>query len=327
MQRRDFITVLGGAAAFWPLGARAQQSPERVARIAFLGAGSSSTVGSNQIDVFKKGLLENGLVEGRNIIVDYVWADGRAEGLGQLAEDLAKRNLDIIVTVGAQPVLALMATRMATPIVFAIVGDPIASGVVKSLARPGGSVTGLSMSNAELETKRIEVLKEVVPPVTRLMILHHSSTLPATVAEAVAAARTLEVEPDVVEASYPDQFEEAFERAIGRSVNGIATMASPFLSFWRKQWIELATRHRLPSVWEGAGYVDDGGLLSYGPSFPDMFRRSAGYVAKILNGARPADLPVEQPIRFVLAVNLKTAKSLGIVIPPTLLARADEVVE
>jgi len=327
MQRRDFITILGGTTAFWPLGARGQQSPERVGRIAFLGPGSSSTVNSNHIEAFKQGLLENGLVEGRNLTVDYVWADGRAEKLRQLAEDLAKRNLDIIVTVGAQPVLALMATRMATPIVFAIVGDPIASGVVKSLARPGGSVTGLSMSNADLETKRIEVLKEVVPAVTRLMILHHSSILPATVAEAVAAARALAVEPDVVEASYPDQFEETFERAIGRGVNGIATMASPFLNFWRTQLIELATRHRLPSVWEAAAYVGDGGLLSYGPSFPDMFRRSAGYVAKILNGARPADLPVEQPIRFVLAVNLKTAKSLGIAIPPTLLARADEVIE
>ena len=228
MQRRDFITALSGTAAFWPLGARAQQSPERVARIAFLGAGSSSTVSSNQIDAFKQGLLENGLVEGRNIIVDYIWADGRAERLRQLAEDLAQRNLDIIVTVGAQPVLALMATRMATPIVFAIVGDPIASGVVKSLARPGGSVTGLSMSNVDLETKRIEVLKEIAPAVTRLMILHQSNVLPATVAQAVAAARALAVEPDVVEASYPDQFEEALERAIGRGVMG-----------WRR-WLRLS---------------------------------------------------------------------------------------
>ena len=190
MQRRDFIAILwrhNGVLAAW----RTRKTiAERVARIAFLGPGSSSTVSSNHIDAFKQGLLENGLVVGRNLTVDFVWADGRAEKLRQLAEDLAKRNLDIIVTVGAQPVLALMAKRMPTPIVFAIVGDPIASGVVKSLARPGGS-DRLPMSNADMETKRIELLKEVVPAFTRLMILHHSSILPATVAEAVAAARAL----------------------------------------------------------------------------------------------------------------------------------------
>lgn len=220
-----------------------------------------------------------------------------------------------------------MATKTATPIVFAIVGDPIGNGIVTSLARPSGGVTGLSMSNTDLESKRIEILKEAAPGITRLLILHDPTLGTAALAAAEAAARTLAVEPDVVEMSAPDHIEEIFARAVARGVNGIATLASPFLNFHRKRLIELAAHHRLPSIWEGTAYVRDGGLLAYGPSFPDMYRRSAGYVAKILNGAKPADLPIEQPIRFELAVNLKAAKALGLAMPPSLLGRADEVVE
>jgi putative ABC transport system substrate-binding protein len=183
------------------------------------------------------------------------------------------------------------------------------------------------MSNSDLESKRIEVLKDAVPPLSRVMILHDSSMGAAGVAKAEAGARALAVEPLIVETSDPDQFEAVFTGTVGRGVNGLATMASPFFNFHRKRLIELAARHRLSSIWEATVYVRDGGLLSYGPSFPDMFRRSAGYVAKIINGAKAADLPVEQPIRFELGVNLNTAKALGLEIPPTLLARADEVIE
>jgi putative ABC transport system substrate-binding protein len=327
MQRRNFITLLGAAAVAWPISSRAQQSAGRVAHIAYLGALSPSTLDPRQLEAFKEGLQENGFVEGRNIAVDYVWAEGREDRLRQLAEDLASRNLDVIVTAGPQPVLALMATRATTPIVFAVVGDAIGNGIVTSLARPEGGVTGLSMSNTDLESKRVEILKETAPAVTRIMILQDPSMGTSGVAEAKAAARALAIEPDVVETSDPAKFEETFERAVARGVNGLATMASPFLNFRRKRLIGLATHHRLPSIWEGAVYVRDGGLLSYGPSFPDMYRRSAGYVAKILKGAKPADLPIEQPTRFVLAVNLKTAKALNLTVPPALLGRADEVIE
>jgi putative tryptophan/tyrosine transport system substrate-binding protein len=326
MKRREFITVVGAAAA-WPLIARAQQTTGRVAHIAYLGVLGPSTLDPRQIEGFKEGLRENGLIEGRNITVDYLWAEGSQDRLRQLAEDLAKRNLDIIVTAGPQAVLALMATKTSTPVVFAVVGDPIGNGVITSLARPGGGVTGLSMSNTDLESKRIEILKEAAPAITRLMIVQDPSMGPAAIAQAQAAARALSVEPDVVEISGPDQIDEKFAGAVARGVNGLSTLASPFLNFQRKKLIELAARHHLPSIWEGTIYVRDGGLLAYGPSFPDMYRRSAGYVAKILNGAKPGDLPVEQPIRFELDINLRTAKALNLTIPPTLLGRADEVIE
>jgi putative ABC transport system substrate-binding protein len=280
-----------------------------------------------QIEQFKAGLLENGLIEGRNVLVDYLWAEGSPERLQQLASELAKRDLDVIVTAGPQAVHALMATRTKTPIVFAIVGDPIGNGIVESLARPGGNVTGLSMSNTDLESKRIEVLKEAVPALRRVMILHDPSMGAAGLPEAAAAARALAVEPLIVETSDPAQFEAAFGDAVGHGANGLSTTASPFLNFHRKRLIELAARHRLASIWEGTAFVRDGGLLSYGPSFPDMYRRSAAYVAKIINGAKPSDLPVQQPILFELAVNLATAKALGLTVPPSLLARANEVIE
>jgi putative ABC transport system substrate-binding protein len=211
--------------------------------------------------------------------------------------------------------------------VFAIVGDPVGNGIVESLARPGGNVTGLSMSNSDLESKRIEVLKDAAPALRRVMILHDPSMGPEGIPEASAAARALAVEPLIVDTSDPSQFEAVFADAARRGANGLSTTASPFLNFHRKRLIELAARHRLPSIWESSTYVRDGGLLSYGPSFPDMYRRSAGYVAKILSGAKPSELPVQQPIRFELGVNLATARALGLDIPPTLLARADEVIE
>ena len=200
-------------------------------------------------------------------------------------------------------------------------------GLVNSLNRPGGNVTGLAMSGTDLETKRVEVLKETVPTTIRIMVLHDPSIGQAGVAEVQAAARALNIEAVIVQTADPGEFDRAFARAKEQGVDALVTMASPFLSFNRKRLLELAARHRFPSIWEGAVYVREGGLLSYGPSFPDMYRRSAGYIAKILNGAKPADLPVEEPIRFELAVNLKTAKALGLTVPPTLLARADEVIE
>jgi putative tryptophan/tyrosine transport system substrate-binding protein len=324
--RRGVVAALASAVA-WPLVAREEVMPGRIAHIAYLGATSPTSLDPRQIEQFKQGLADNGLVEGRNITVDYLWADGSSERLGQLADELAKRNLDVIVTAGPQPVRELLATKTKTPIVFAIHSDPVGDGVVASLARPGGNVTGLSMANSNLESKRLEILKDAFSPLKRVAILHDPTMGVSGVADAQSGARTLGLEALFVEVSDPAGFDAAFANAASQGANGVAAMASPFLNFQRRGLIDLAARHRFPSIWETVSYVRDGGLLSYGPSFPDMYRQSAGYVAKILNGAQAADLPVEQPIKFEFAINLKIAKALGLTIPPNLLARADEVIE
>jgi putative ABC transport system substrate-binding protein len=326
MRRRTFIALVGGAAG-WPLAARAQQGRQRVPRIAYLGALSPSTLDPRQIEQFKAGLIENGFIEGQNIDVDYLWAEGSTERMQQLAAELARRELDVIVTAGPQPVRAVLATGTKTPVVFAILNDPISDGFVSSLAKPGGNVTGLAMAGTDLESKRLEVLKDAVPAIAKVMILHDPSMGDAGLPAMRAAAQALGMEIVIVEANDAAKFAEGFAAAVAQMVTGVATMASPLLNFHRKQLIALAAQHRLSSIWEAIAYVRDGGLLSYGPSFPDMYRRAAGYVAKILAGRKPAELPVEQPVKFELAVNLQTAKLLGVIVPPTLLARADEVIE
>jgi putative tryptophan/tyrosine transport system substrate-binding protein len=327
MRRRDFITLLSGLAIGSPTVARAQQAPGKVAHIAYLGASSATILDPRQIEQFKVGLAENGLIEGQNITVDYLWAEGNTARLEQLANELARRNLDVIVTGGPQPMHALLATGTKTPIVFAILNDPVTDGFVQSLARPGGNVTGLSMAGTDIEGKRVEVLKDAVPAVTKLMILHDPTMGTTALADVQAAAKTLALITIVSEANDPTKYADMFAAAVAQGINGVTAMASPLLNFQRKRLIELASQYRLPSIWEASAYVRDGGLLSYGPSFPDMYRRSAGYVAKIIGGQRPPDLPVEQPVRFELAFNLKTAKAFGIAIPQALLARADEVIE
>ena len=325
MTRRDFITLLGGAAAAWPLAARAQRPNSRIAHIAYLGVSSPSALDPRNIEQFKQGLAENGLVEDRDVTVDYLWAEGSPERLRELAVQLAQRDLDVIVTAGPQPVRALLATQTKTPIVFAIHSDPVGDGIVESLARPGVNMTGLSMANSNLESKRLEALKDAFSALKRVMILYDPTMGVSGLTDAQSGA--LAIESLIVEAGDPAQFDAVFARAADQGANGLAAMASPFLNFHRKQLIELAAQHRFPSIWETAAFVRDGGFLSYGPSFPDMYRRSAGYIAKILRGAKPSDLPIEQPIKFEFAVNLKTAKALGLEVPPSLLARADEVIE
>jgi putative tryptophan/tyrosine transport system substrate-binding protein len=327
MRRREFIALLGGTALAWPHSARAQQAPDKVAHIAYLGALSPTTLDPRQIEQFKAGLVENGLIEGQNIAVDYLWAEGSIARMEQLAAELAQRNLDVIVSAGPQPMRALLATGTKTPIVFAILGDPISDGFVQSLARPGGNITGLSMAGTDIEGKRVEVLKDAVPVVTKLMILYDPTSGSTALAGVEAVAKALGLKSIFSEATDPLKYADIFAAANAQGINGVVAMASPLLNFQRKRLIELATQYQLPSIWEGSAYVRDGGLLSYGPSFPDMYRRSAGYVAKIIGGQRPADLPVEQPVRFELAVNLKTAKVFGLAIPQALLARADEVIE
>lgn len=326
MQRRQFIGGIGSAAVAWPFPAISQTSASPF-RIAFLGAQAQSTQDPRQIEQFKVGLAENGLIEGQNILVDYYWAEGNPERMRQLAKEISQRELDVVVTAGPQPIHALLDAKVKPPIVFAIVGDPVSDGFADSLARPGGNITGLSMSTIDLEGKRLEILKDTVPALKKAMLLHDPSMGAAGIEAAKSAAHRLGLELSIVETSDMEKIAAAFALAKSQDVGGLATMASPFFNFNRKRLIALASQYVLPSIWEGGAFVDDGGLLAYGPSFPDMYRRSAGYVAKILRGAKASDLPIEQPVRFELAVNIKTAKSLGITVPPTLLARADEIVE
>ena len=326
MRRREFIRRIGGATA-WPLAACAQQPSGPIPQIVYLGASSPATADPRQIEQFKAGLAENGLVDGQNVKVDYLWGEGSQERLRQLAADLAQRNLSVIVTVGPQPVRALLEAKVKSPIVFAILNDPVGDGFVQSLARPGGNITGLSMAGSDLENKRLEILKDAVPTLTKVMLLHDPSMGPAGLIEATLGARTLGIEIFAADTGDADNIKQAFAGAEAQGINGVAAMASPFFYFRRKQMIELSSQYRLPSIWEAGAFVRDGGLLSYGPNFADTYRRSAGYVAKIIKGSSPRELPVEQPTRFELAINLQTARTLGLTIPATLISRADEVIE
>ena len=328
MTRREFVLLAGGTAVAWPLIAQAQQQTVPIPRIAYLGASSPAILDPRQIEQFKVGLTENGLIDGQNIKVDYLWGQGSPDQLRQHAADLAKRNLSVIVTAGPQPVRALLEAKVSSPIVFAILSDPISDGFVQSLARPGGNLTGLSMVGTDLESKRLQILKDGVPAVTKVMLLH-DPTMGSTIGleEAKSSARGLGLEILVGEVVDVDKLPDIFTEAVRQNVNGVAGLASPFFNFNRKQLVDLCSQYRLPSIWEAIAYIRDGGLISYGPSFPDMYRRSAGYVAKILKGAKPSELPVQQPTRFELAVNLQAAKTLGVSLPVSLIGQADEVVE
>ena len=326
MSRRQFIRGIGSVAVAWPFAAISQTSASPF-RIAFLGVQALSTQDPRQIEQFKVGLAENGLIEGQNVLVEYNWAEGSPDRLRQLAKEISQRELDVVVTAGSLPIHALIEAKVKPPIVFAIDGDPVSDGFAKSLARPGGNITGLSMSNIDLEGKRLEILKETVPALKKVMLLHDPSMGAAGMEAAKSGAHRLGLELSIVETGDIEKIAAAVAQAKSEDVGGLATMASPFFNFNRKRLIALASQHFLPSVWEAGAFVNDGGLLAYGPNFPDMYRRSASYVTKILKGAKASDLPIEQPVRFELAVNIKTAKALGIKVPTTLLARADEIVE
>jgi putative ABC transport system substrate-binding protein len=328
MTRRELVSLLGSTAVAWPIMAQAQQQTIPIPRIAYLGASSSAVIDPRQIEQFKAGLTENGLIDGQNITVDYLWGEGSPDRLRQHATDLAKRNLSVIVTAGPQPVRALLEAKVGSPIVFAILSDPINDGFIQSLARPGGNLTGLSMVGTDLESKRLQILKDGVPAVTKVMLLH-DPTMGSIVGleEAKSGARALGLEVVVGEIADANNLAGIFKEAALQSVNAVAGLASPFFNFNRKQLVDLCSLYRLPSIWEATSYIRDGGLLSYGPSFPDMYRRSAGYVAKIIKGTQPSELPVQQPTRFEMGVNLKTAKALGVILPVSLIGQADEVVE
>jgi putative ABC transport system substrate-binding protein len=284
-------------------------------------------------DAFRQGLRDLGYVEGRNVVMEYRDANGKDDRLPSLAAELAALKVDVIVTNGGT--LAALAAQRATkalPIVFVAAGEPVSSGLVTSLARPGSNVTGLSLLFPELVGKCLEQLKLAVPGVSRMAVLEQPGAVPERTRKEIlngadVAARALGVRLQIVGAQTPADIDGAFSEVRRARANGLAVLSTPMFASERRRIVDLAAKGRLPTVYSFRVYVDAGGLMSYGPSVPEMSRRAAVYVDKILKGAKPADLPVEQPTKFELVINSKTAKALGLTIPPSLLARADQVIE
>jgi putative tryptophan/tyrosine transport system substrate-binding protein len=325
VNRREFITLIGGAAAAWPLAARAQQ-PGKLPTIGFLGA--SPSIESQRVAAFVQRLRELAWIDGRNLAIEYRWAEGRNERYAENAAELVRLKVDVIVTVATPPTVAAKQATAVIPIVFAAASDPVGTGLVASLARPGGNVTGLANQISDTGGKKLELLREAVPGLRRLAIMANVGN-PATVldmAEAQAAARALGLGVTTSEIWRAEDISAAFDALKGR-VDALYVCVDPLVNTHRIRVNTLALAARLPTMHGLREYVEAGGLMSYGPNLPDLLRRAADYVDKILRGAKPSDIPVEQPTKFDLIINLTTAKALGLEISPLLLARADEVIE
>jgi putative ABC transport system substrate-binding protein len=326
MKRRKFITLLGGAAAACPLIARAQQ-PAKVPTIGVMGPTTASVAGQWTAALVQR-LRELGWIEGRTLAIEYRWAEGQAERAAEIAAEFVHLKVDVIVTAGTSNVVAAKQVASVIPIVFAGAGDPVGTGLVASLARPGGNVTGLSNQSTDLAAKRIELLREVVPGLRRLAIMADVGAPIAMleVGEAHAAALTLGLEAVTLEIRQVEDITSAFETLKGRA-EALHVASGQVLNTNRLLINALALAARLPTIHTFRALVESGGLMFYGPNFQHLSRRAADYVDKILRGTKPADLPVEQPIKFDLVINIKTAKALGLDVPPSLLARADEVID
>ena len=311
-----------------PFAAEAQPAG-KVPRIGYLGNGNPTSSSGPTRDAFRQGLQALGWIEGQNVVIAYRWADGDLTRLPALALDLvATAPVDVFLTAGGAGVRAAQQAARAVPIVAAILGDPVVNGFAASFARPGGNITGLAVQFEDLATKQLQFLKETVPNVTRVAILDDHAVRNTYIQKAAeAAARSLGLTTHVIGIRDERDLEGAFRTAKAGRANAMYVLPSPTFARHRARLAELAVTHHLPGIYEDRSYVDVGGLMSYGPNFPDLFRRSASYVDRILKGAKPGDLPIEQPTKFELAVNLKTAKALGLTVPPSMLARADEVVE
>ena len=327
MDRRTFISGLTFGLLAAPLAAKAQP-PGKVPRIGVLVVATRSFF-STRIESFRQGLRELGYVEGKNVLIEYRYAEGKLDLLPALASELVQLKVDVIVTASPPGVQAAKNATSTIPIVFAAIGDPVGGGFVASLARPGGNVTGLSILAPALSGKRLELLKEAFPKVTRVVILWNptSSGEALSFREMPAVAKALGVQHQSMEVRAANDFEDGFQRAKQEGAQALVTMPSPVINANRQQILEFAAKNRLPAMYAGSEFVEAGGLMSYGPNYTDQFRRAAVFVDKILKGAKPADLPVEQPTKFELIINLKTAKALGLTIPPSLLQRADQVIE
>ena len=324
LKRREFITLLGGAAA-WPVAARAQQRA-KLPTIGFLGSGTAAAQ-SQWTAAFVQRLRELGWSEGRNVAIEYRWGEGRSERFAEIAAEFVLLKVDVILTHNTPPILAAKQATSVIPIVFATAGDPVGTGVVASLARPGGNVTGLSAGSTDVVGKRLELLREVMPGLRRLAILASDSPhLVQEIGEVQRAARTLALEVATFEIRRIEDIAPAFETLKG-GADALYVISDPVTVSNRVRINTLALGAQLPTMHSVREPVEAGGLMSYGANWSDMFRRAADYVDKVLRGAKPADIPVEQPTKFDLIINLTTAKVLGLEVPPTLLARADEVIE
>jgi putative tryptophan/tyrosine transport system substrate-binding protein len=323
MRRRGFIAALGGAAV-WPLVARAQQ---KMYRVGFFSAGSAASF--SEKSVLPDALRELGWIEGKNVIIESRYAENQLDRLPELAAELIHLNVDLIVGVGTLAPLAAKRATTTIPIVIAAAGDPLGSGLVVSLAHPGGNVTGLSLMAPDLGAKRLQMLKELLPAVSRVAVLWNAANPYSALVfkQTQDAGQSLGIQIQSVEVRDPNDFDGAFAAALGQHTDALITVEDPLTGDYRKQIAEFAIKSRLPTMHGLSLYVADGGLMSYGANLADLLRRSAGYVDRILKGEKPADMPVEQPTKFDFVINLKTAKALGLEIPPSLLARADEVIE
>ena len=330
LSRRAFVSSLAALAAspaivFKPQSADAQQPalPRRIGVL--LGALSPE---SKEAQAFRQGLLDAGYVEGRDVVIEWRTASGDYARLPELAADLVQRKVDVIVVQSTPAALAAQRATSTTPIVMATVADPVGSGLVANLAHPGGNVTGLSTMVVELSAKRLQLLKEALPRVARVAVLWNPDTTfhPKVVQDLKAAAPSLSIELTFVAARTPEEFGPAFSAVSRAHAQALYVIADAFFVNRRAMLVKLASKARLPAIYGFRLYVDEGGLMSYGASYADQLRRSAGYVDKILKGANPGDLPIEQPTKFEFVVNLKTAKGLGITIPQSILLRADEVI-
>jgi putative ABC transport system substrate-binding protein len=325
VKRREFITVLGGAVA-WPLVASAQQ-PAKLPTIGFLVSGTPSSHGQ-WVAAFAQRLRELGWIEERTVAIEYRWAEGRSERSVEIAAEFVRLKVGVIVTSTPANVVAAKQATSVIPIVFAAAGDPVGSGLVASLAQPGGNVTGLSMQTTDLAGKRLELLREVVPGLRRLVIMayvgNHGAVL--EMAEVQAAARSLGLDVVALEIRRAEDIAPAFEAFKGRA-DALYVPPDPLITSNRVRIHTLALHARLPTMHGFRELVEAGGLMSYGPNQPDLYRRAADLVDKILRGTKPADIPVQQPTKFDLVINLTTAKALGLTIPESFLLRADEVIE
>jgi putative tryptophan/tyrosine transport system substrate-binding protein len=309
----------------FPAGA---QQAKKIPRIGFLASVSASS-DADRIEAFRLGLRELGYVEGQNVTIEYRWADGRFEQLPDLAAELVRLKVDVIVAVVTQASLAAKKATGTIPIVMVGVSDPVGSGLVASLARPGTNITGTSSMTAEIIGKLLELLKETLPKISRVAALWNPANpvfQALQLRETEVAARALGVQLQILEARGPDEIDRAFAAMVKERTKALLILGDPVFTSHRKRIADLAAKYRLPAVSGTREYVEAGGLMAYGPSFPDMHRRAATYVDKILKGTKPADLPVEQPKKFEFIINLKTAKQIRLTIPPNVLARADKVI-
>ena len=326
MRRREFIGLFGGAAA-WPLAARAQ--PVAMPVIGFLHPTSPDTA-ADRLRGFRQGLKDTGYVEGENVTIEYRWADGQNDRLPALAAELARRRVAVIATIGNVPAFAVKAATTTIPIVFVVAEDPVRLGLVASLSNPGGNLTGVNVFNAELTAKRLQLLRELVPTATRVAVLVNpvnARTTAATLRDVEPAARSMGLQIQVINVSTSREINAAFATFVRERPDALFVDPDPFLTSRRVQLVHLATFHKVPAAYPVRDYAEAGGLMSYGSNISETFRQMGVYTGRILKGAKPADLPVVQAGKFELVINAETARMLGLDVPPTLLARADEVIE